>query len=138
MGAVYKSYISSAILHGCEAWCLKESEMGILQWIERSMVREMCGVQLKDRKRAMDVMMMLDLNVTMDHLAPENSVDCYGNVSRREDGHDLRRALDFEVEVQRKKGSSKRTWKKQVEEESVKVGFEQSRCPFADLGGCWY
>ena len=48
-GAVYKSDIRLAILYGSEAWCLKESEMGILQRTERSMVRTMCGVQLKDR-----------------------------------------------------------------------------------------
>ena len=41
----------------------------------------------------------------------------------REDGHVLRMALDFEVESQRKIGKPKRTWKKQVEEESVKVGL---------------
>ena len=51
-GAVYKSYIRPAILHGSEAWCLKESKMGILRRRERSMVRAMCGVQLKDRKRS--------------------------------------------------------------------------------------
>ena len=28
--------------------CLKESEMGILQKTERSIVRAMCGIQLKD------------------------------------------------------------------------------------------
>ena len=35
----------------------------------------------------------------------------------------LRRALDFEVEGQRKKGRPKRSWKKQVDEESMKVGL---------------
>ena len=30
-GAVNKSYVRSAILYGSEAWCLKESEMGILR-----------------------------------------------------------------------------------------------------------
>ena len=35
----------------------------------------------------------------------------------------LRRALDFEVEGERKKGRLKKTWKKQVVEESVKVGL---------------
>ena len=35
----------------------------------------------------------------------------------------FRRALDFEVEGQRSKGRLKRTWKRQVEEESVKVGL---------------
>ena len=43
---------------------------------------------------------------------------------RREDRHALRMALDLEVEGQRKKGRLKRTWKKQVEEESVKVGLK--------------
>ena len=37
-GAVYGSYVMPAILYGREALCLKESEMGILQWTEGSMV----------------------------------------------------------------------------------------------------
>ena len=48
-----------AILYGSEAWCLKESETGILRRTERSMVRAMCGVHLKDRKRSTDLMFML-------------------------------------------------------------------------------
>ena len=40
-GAVYESYVWPAILYGSEAWCLKESEMGILR-TERSMVRAIC------------------------------------------------------------------------------------------------
>ena len=42
---------------------------------------------------------------------------------RIEDGHVLRRALDIEVEHQRKKGMVERTWKQQTEEKSVKVGL---------------
>ena len=44
---------------------------------------------------------------------------------RREDVHVLRRALDFDAEGQRKKVMPKRTWKEQVEEESVKVGLRR-------------
>ena len=58
---VYKSYIRPAMLCGSEAWCLKDSEMGILQVTERSIVRAMCGVQLKDRNRSTDLMLMLGL-----------------------------------------------------------------------------
>ena len=93
--AVDKSYVRPAILYGCEAWCLKESEMGILQRTERSMVRAMCGVQLKDRKRSTDLMFMLGLKETMGQLAMANSVHWYGHVLRREDCHVLRRALDL-------------------------------------------
>ena len=39
---------------------------------------------------------------------------------RREDGHVLGSALDFKV-----KGRLKRTWKKQVDEECVKVGLRR-------------
>ena len=51
-----------------------------------------------------------------------NSVCWYGHVLRREDGHVLRMALDFEVDGQWKKWTLKWTWRKQVEEESVKAG----------------
>ena len=40
-GTIHESY-------GSEEWCLKGSEMGILQRTERSMVRAMCRVQLKE------------------------------------------------------------------------------------------
>ena len=54
-----------------------------------------------------------------------NSVRWYNHVLRREHGHVLRRALDFEVEGQRMKGRLKMTRKKQVEEEHVKVGLRR-------------
>ena len=69
----------------------------------------MCGVKLKDTKRSTDLMIMLCLKETIDQLAMVNSVCWYGDVLWREDGHALRRALDFEVEGQRKKGWPKRT-----------------------------
>ena len=89
------------------------------------MVRAMCGVQLKDGKGSTDLVLMLGLNETIDQLAMANSVCWYGYVLRREDGHVLRRALDFEVEGQKRKGRPKWTWKKQIEEESVKVGLRR-------------
>ena len=95
------------ILYGSETWCLKEREMGILQRMERSMMRAMCGVWLKDRKRSTDLMFMLGLSEIIDQVAMENSVRWYGRVLRREDGHALRRTLKFEVEGQRKKGRMK-------------------------------
>ena len=68
-GAVHKSNVRPAILYGSEAWSLKESEMRMLRRTERSMVRAMCGVQLKDRKSSMDLRFMLRLSETIDQLA---------------------------------------------------------------------
>ena len=88
-------------------------------------MRAMCGVQLKDRKRSTDLMFMLGSCKTIDRLAMANSVHWYGHVLRREDGHVLRNALDFVVEGQMKKGRPKMTLKKQVDEESVKIGVRK-------------
>ena len=70
----YESCIGPAILHGSEAWCLKESVKGILRRAERSMVRAMRGVHVKDKKRSTDLMFMLGLNETIDQLAMANNV----------------------------------------------------------------
>ena len=83
----------------------------------------MCGGQFKDGKRTTNL--MLGLNEAIDQLAMVNSVRWYGHVLRREDGVVLRRALDIEVEGQRRKWRLKRIWKKQVEEEVVKVGLRR-------------
>ena len=63
----------------------------------------MYGVQLKDRKGSTDLMFMLGLKETIDQLAMANSDRWYGHALRKEDGHVLRRAWDFEVKGQRNK-----------------------------------
>ena len=68
------------------------------------MVRAICGVQHKHSKRAKELMLMSGLYETIEQLAMANSLQWYGHVLRREDGHVLRRALVFEVEDQKKKG----------------------------------
>ena len=81
------------------------------------MMRAMCFVQHKDVKRAKNLMLNFCLNKTIDHqLAMANSMSWYGHVLKREDG---------QVESQMKKWKLKRTWKKQVDEESIKVGLHR-------------
>ena len=81
----------------------EKSEVVILGWTVRSMVRSLSGVLVTYRRRSMD------LNETVDQLAMAKSVCWYGHVLRKEDGHVLRMAFHFEVEGQRKKGRLKRT-----------------------------
>ena len=81
-------------------------------------------------------MLVLSLNETIDQLAMANSVSWYGHVLRREDGHVLRKALDYEVDVQRKKWRLKKTWKKLVEEESVNVDLSSEKSMIKV--DCWH
>ena len=87
------------------------------------MVRAMCGVKLMEKKNTEELMSVLGLNETVDKMAKANGVRWYGHVLRREVDDALRKALEFKVDGQRKRGRPKRTWKRLVEEESGKVGL---------------
>ena len=75
-GAVHRSDVRPAIRQGNELWCLKESGMGTLCRTERSMVRAMCGVQLNDRKRSIDLIFKLGLHETIDQTVFAGMVMC--------------------------------------------------------------
>ena len=88
--------------------------MLILRRIERAL----CGAKLMEKKRTEDLMEMLGLKETVIQMAKANGVRWYGHVFRRDDGHVLRKALEFEVKSKKKRGRPKKTWKTQVEKES--------------------
>ena len=58
-------------------------------------------------------------------MAKVNGVRWHGHVLRRDEGHVLRKALEFEVKGERKPGRPKKTWKMQEEKESKSVGLEK-------------
>ena len=89
------------------------------------MARAMCGAKLMAKKRTEDLMEMLGLKETVVQMAKVNGVRWYGHVLRRDDGHFLTKALEFEVKGKRKRGRPKKTWKTQVEKESKSVGLEK-------------
>ena len=70
-------------------------------------------------------MVMLGLKETIDRLATANGVRWYGHVLRRDDDSVLRVPLNLEVIGKRKRGRPRKTWKKQVEEETEKIGLKK-------------
>ena len=77
--------------------------MAILRRTKRAMVRVMCGAKLMEKKRTEDLMEMLGMKETVVQIAKANGVRWHGNVLRRDDGHVLRKALEFEVKAKRKR-----------------------------------
>ena len=124
-GRVYKSCVRPVMLYGSETWCLKENEMAILRRTERAMVRAMCGVKLRDRRNTEDLREMLGLEESVEQLARANGVRWYGHVLRKDDEHVLRKALEFEVDVRRRRGRPKKMWQKQVEKDSGLAGLRK-------------
>ena len=101
-GMVYRSCVRLAMLYGSETWCLRENEMAILRRTERAMVRIICGAKVMEKKRTEDLMEMLGLKETVVQMAKANGMRWYGHVLKRENGHVLRKALEFEVRGKRK------------------------------------
>ena len=62
---------------------------------------------------------------TVVQMAKLNGVRWYGHVLRRDDGHVLRKVLEFEVKGKRKRGRPNKAWNTQVEKESKSVGLEK-------------
>ena len=96
------------MLYGCETWYLSNV------WCQTYGEKE-------DRGPNGDI----GLKETLVQTAKANGVRCYGSVLRRDDGHVLRKALEFEVKGKRKRGQPKKTWKMQLEKESKRVGLEK-------------
>ncbi|XP_015759964.1 PREDICTED: uncharacterized protein LOC107339218 [Acropora digitifera] len=90
-----------------------------------NLVRAMCSTKLMEKRRTEELMEMLGLEETVVQMGKANGVRWYGHVLRRDDGHVLRKALEFEVSSRRKPGRTKKTWKMQVEKESKSVGLKK-------------
>ena len=83
----------------------------------------MRGVKLMDTKSTIDLLLILDLNETIDQLAKANSVGLHGHLVRKDKNNFLRRALDLEAKGTRKRGSPKKTWLRAVVDQSRKFGL---------------
>ena len=70
------------------------------------------------KKKTDDSGEMLGLKEQWFRWQRRNGVRWYGHVLKSDDGHVLRKALEFEVKGKRKRGKPKKTWKTQVETES--------------------
>ena len=89
------------------------------------MVRAMCGQKVVDSKRSKEQMDMLGLKETGYQLATTNGIRWHGHMLGIDVDSVLRVALDLEASGKRKQGRPKKIWKKQVEEETEKIGLRK-------------
>ena len=98
--------------------------MAILRRTEKAMMRAMCGVKIIE-KRSEEFMSLLGLKDALNGLARASAVRWNGHVLRRDNGDDLRRALDFIVTERRGRGRPNMTMKRQVEEHINQIGMKR-------------
>ena len=81
-GKIYKACVQSALIYGTETWAMKEANLQSLERTERMMVRWMCGVSLKDRKRSVDLYSLLGVQ-SMAGVVRQGRLRWFGHVERK-------------------------------------------------------
>jgi hypothetical protein len=118
-GKIYRACVQSVMVYGSETWAVKVSNLQQLERTERTMVRWMCGVTMKDRKRSQD---LLDcLNITgVAECVRRGRLRWFGHVERKRARNNrdwVSRCRELLVEGVRGRGRGRKSWMECVEED---------------------
>ena len=106
-GKIYKTCVQSVLTYETETWAMKKANLQSLERTERMMVRWMCGVSLKDRKRSVDLYILLGVQSVVRH----GRLRWFGHLERRSVDDWVLAYRKVEVAGVRCKGRNKKTWK---------------------------
>ena len=81
-GKIYKVCVQSALTYGTETWAMKKANLHSLERTERMMVRWMCEVSLKDRKRSVDLYSLLGVQ-SVAEVVRQSRLRWLGHVERK-------------------------------------------------------
>ena len=108
-GNLYDLYVRKVLIHGSETWPMKVGDMQRMTRTERCMIRRMCGVSLKDRRRSADLLKLMGIS-GVEEIMDSSALRWLGHVERKEelDWVSLCRGIEVEGEVRR--GRKMNTW----------------------------
>ena len=81
-GRIYSACVQSVLIYGTETWAMKADDLRSLERTERMMVRWMCGVSLKDRRRSEDLCNLLGINCVAD-VVRHGRLRWFGHLERK-------------------------------------------------------
>ena len=81
-GRIYSACVQSVLIYGTETWAMKADDLRSLERTEHTMVRWMCGLSLKDRKRSEDFCNHLGINCVAG-VVRRGRLRWFGNLERK-------------------------------------------------------
>ena len=120
-GKIYEACVQSVLMYGSETWAMRVEDMRRLERTERMMVRWMCGVTLKDRKRSEDLLEQLGIK-SVAEVVRRNRLRWFGHVERMRAGNWVSQCREIKVEGLRGRGRSRKTWNECVVDDMRKIG----------------
>ena len=111
---------------------MKADDLRSLERTERMMVRWMCGVSLKDRKRSEDLYNLLGINRIAD-VVRRGRLRWFGHLERKSVDDWVSSCRRLVVEGARGQGGSRKTWEQCVKDDMKLLGLHSEWAVFRDV-----
>ena len=111
------------MLYGSETWAVKVDDVRRLSSAEKRMLRLMTGFKIEDRKRNEDIRSMLGVD-SVENCLQRERLRWYGHVMRRPEEAEVRKAMDWKIEGEKKKGRAMKTWLETVRNDLRRKGID--------------
>ena len=120
---LYATCVRTAMLHAHECMAPVAKDLGKLQRTDRSMIRWICGVKLKDRVNSSLLLERLKIPDLLEQCRL-NRLRWYGHVERS-DGW-IKKVTEMVVEGNARPGRGKKRWSKVVDEDMRLMGLTKA------------
>ena len=124
--------VQSVLIYGTETWAMKADDLRSLERTERMMVRWMCGVSLKDRRRSEDLCNLLGINCVAD-VVRRGRLRWFGHLERKSVDDWVSACRGLVVEGARGRGRSRKTWEQCVRDDMKLLGLHPEWAIFKDM-----
>ena len=111
-------------MHGSETWPVKFDQIRRLERAEMRMVRWMCGVSLREKKRSESLRNMMGIEGVKEVMA-RSRLRWLGHVLRIDEDDWLKKCMNFEVEGIKGRGRPKMTWSEVIEKDMRERGMKK-------------
>ena len=121
-GKIYKACVRSVMVYGSETWATRVEDMNRLERTERMMVRWMCGVTLKDRKRSEDLLVRLGIE-SVAEVVRRSRLRWFGHLERMSTDNWVSACREINIAGLRGRGRGRKTWQECVGEDMRRLGL---------------
>ena len=131
-GKIFRVCVQSVLTYGTETWAMKAESLHSLERAERLMVRWMCGVSLKDRKRSEDLYSLLGVQ-SVAKVVRHGGLRWFGHVVCKNGDDWVSACRNGVVAGVRFVGRGRKTWRECVKEDTEELGLHLEWAVFRDV-----
>ena len=121
-GRLYSACVRSVMLYGSETWPLKEDDINRIARTEKSMIRWMCSVSLRDRVPSEELRARLGITSIVDMLR-RNRLRWFGHVERMAADNPASRCRFAVVDGNVGRGRPRKTWSQLIKKDMRRIGL---------------